>query len=299
MTSMTAAAAHPLLPSWLEEHCVRLNEPNSTISNLNLNIRRFNHEMMQALAKALSDNKRIQIINMTSALSSLSGNNNNSNTTTNNSNSNHPDAILLPLSHVLSYHASLEIVHLSYNQLEDASSLGVVLQTNTRLVELYLDYNRLNCKTAMALAHGLRHNRTLLVLQLNSNRIGDVGGQALGMALRDNATLTTLSLLRNHYPLGALTGQAFHHALYYNVTLTKLQLDETPFLAPYCARLQYITRANQVGRYLLRIHSTETKQQSSYLMGSLWPLIFERLESDMIYFYLQEKPDLVPSPAAY
>jgi hypothetical protein len=292
---MTATAAHPLLPSWLEEHCVRLNEPNSTISNLNLNIRRFNPEMMQALAKALSENTRIQIINMTSALSSLSGNNSNSNTSTNNSN--HPDTILLPLSHVLSYHASLEIVHLSYNQLEDASCLGVVLQTNTTLVELYLDHNRLNCKTAMALAHGLRHNRTLLVLQLNSNRIGDVGGQALGMALRDNATLTTLSLLRNYYPLGALTGQAFHHALYYNVTLTKLQLDETPFLAPYCARLQYITRANQVGRYLLRIHPKETKQP--YLMGSLWPLILERLESDMIYFYLQEKPDLVPSPAAY
>jgi hypothetical protein len=233
-----------------------------------LNIRRLDPDMMCALAKALIHNPRIEIINLTSSLI-------------------HPNQTILPLAHVLAYpQKSLQVIHLSYNRLEHAASIGDALRTNYTLQELYFDYNRLDSASAISLANGLRQNQTLRVLQLNSNCIGDVGGQALGRALKYNTTLKKLGLNRNQ--LGDNSGRALVQGLVQdnNVSLTILQLDENPLLSSYAALLQYYVRTNLVGRYMLGAGVIS--------LWSLWPLVLQNLEADMIFFFLTEKPDLVP-----
>jgi hypothetical protein len=255
------------LPPWLEEHCFRLQDDTSNILNLNLNIRRLDPDMMCALATALIHNPRIEIINLTSSLI-------------------HPNQTILPLADVLAYpQKSLQVIHLSYNRLEHAASIGDALRTNSTLQELYLDYNRVDSASAISLANGLRQNQTLRVLQLNSNSIGDVGGQALGNALKYNTTLQKLGLCRNQ--LGDASGRALVQGLVQdnNVTLMTLQLDGNPLLSPWVALLQYYVRANQVGRYMLGAGEDR--------IWSLWPLVLQSLEADMMFFFLREKPYLV------
>ena len=258
------------LPRWLEEHCERLEEQNSPIRNLNLNIRRLDSHMAFALCNSLSKNQNIEIVNLTSSFTM-----------------NPTLWTVRPLAQYLaSPHSSLQIIHLSYNRLVDVTELGLALQTNTKLKELHLDYNYLDTASAVALAEGLARNRQLRVLQLKSNRIGDVGGQALALALGKNTTLQTLGLSRNQ-DLGELTQRALAYSLQDNVTLTNLQLTENPKLVRQLPMLLYFVRANQAGRHLLR-------KEVEHLW-TLWPLILQGLEPDMLYFFLKERPDFVPS----
>lgn len=255
------------IPRWLEQHCERLQDKGSNIRNLNLNIRRLDVFMLQALATALLKNPRIETINLTSALSR------------------DPDNTILPFLLVLSRHPSLEFIHLSYNRLKSIPSIGIALRQNSHLHELYLDYNRLSAQSAVALADGLRQNRTLRVLQLNSNRIGDAGGKALALALGENRSLRVLGMNQNH--LGKATAVALSSSLEENLWLTNLQIDKNPDLSRYAPLLLYIVRTNKAGRYLLR--------KRKITMRSIWPLVLERLDCDMMYFFLKECPDLIPS----
>ena len=254
------------LPPWLEEHCLRLQAKNSDIINLNLNIRRLDESMMEALAKALRNNHVIEIVNLTSALIQ-------------------PEQALLPLAQVvLPNHPSLQTIHLSYNRLENVTALGLALQTNKSLLELYLDYNLINTSSAVALARGIAQNNTLQVLQLNFNRIGDQGGRALGNALQSNKSLRQLGLKKNI--LGPDSASVFMEVLLENVTLTRLNLDENSnFPASAFQKVQYYIRSNQVGRYLLR---------DRFLPAGLWSLTLEGLEPTMMFFFLKRKPDLIP-----
>lgn len=250
------------IPSWLKENCFRLQD--NSIKNLNLNLRRLNTIMMQALTQALMGSKRIEIINLTSSLSGYD-----------------PNRVILPFIPVLEGHSTLRIIYLSYNRLQTVSAIGDTLQRNTHLQELYLDHNQLNTETALALALGLKKNRTLRVLQLNSNRIGDKGGRAVALALRDNYCLKSLGMSRNQ--LGLCTGAAFVYALENNFRLTSIEIKENPDLCSFEPLLKYMVRTNKAGRYLLR----ENKNR----MSSLWPLLLPKLDPDMIYFFIKENPE--------
>eukprot|EP00980_Cylindrotheca_fusiformis_P027413 scaffold20339_cov128-Cylindrotheca_fusiformis.AAC.13 len=247
-------AAVLTIPRWLEEQCERLQDTGTNIRNLNLNIRRLNVIMLQALASALLKNPRIETINLTSSLSR------------------DPDHTILPFLLVLSKHPSLEFIHLSYNRLKSVPSIGITLCQNTQLLELYLDYNLLTAQTAIALAEGLQQNQTLRVLQLNSNRIGDEGGVALALALRKNKSLRVLGMNRNQ--LGKASAMTLFSSLEENLWLTSLQIDKNPDLACYTPLLLYIVRTNKAGRYLLR--------NRRKIPRGLWPLVLKRLDHDMI-----------------
>ncbi len=306
------------IPFWLRENCFRLKDKAENVRNLNLNLRRLNAAMILVLSEALRDNTRIETVNMTSSLSSTQR---------------HHDAgrILVPLAYALRRHVSLKTIHLSYNQLKDATSLGVTLELNrSSLTELYLDYNQLNVDTAVALARALRRNNKLSVLQLNSNRLGDEGGRIIAEALKDNTGLKTLGLARN--ALKSNTAEALLKVLdvHGNVTLTQLSLRGNPDLPPASERtISYLVRANRAGRYLLRndisssrnrIHKRDceicsekerprtskmccrtTGYTASNTSGDnsgseknyrhkLWPLVFQKSDADMIYFFLREIP---------
>jgi Ran GTPase-activating protein (RanGAP) involved in mRNA processing and transport len=258
-----------MIPPWLDEHCVRLQAVDSDITNLNLNIRRMDRSMMEALAKALSCNPRIEIVNFTSSFMNAPQEN---------------DAVS-PLAELLKRHNSLRTVHLSYNHLTSAVAIGRALHTNVKLRELYLDHNHLEDGSAVSLAQGLQHNETLQVLQLESNQIGDAGGVALALALRTNTTLLQLGMSRNR--LGVEAGRALleQAMLDHNTTLTRLLLEENPGIPPQIRlKLQYLVRANQVGRHILG---------SSSFNINLWPSVLEDLEPNMTYYFLQQKPDLL------
>lgn len=262
---MAHASITPI-PSWLEEHCFRLQDEGANVQNLNLNLRRLTNRMMQALTEALLKSQRIEIINLTSALSGHD-----------------PNHVILPFIPVLNGHPSLRIIYLSYNRLQAASAIGATLRRNTTLLELYLDYNQLNTATAIALAYGLEKNQTLRVLQLNSNKIGDAGGKALALALRDNTCLKSLGMNRNQ--LGMSTGAAFLSVLEDNLSLTTIHIEENPDLVPLAPIVKYMVRTNKAGRYLLKDNTGKFQ--------SIWPLLLRRLDPDMMYFFLKENPDSI------
>ncbi len=276
-----AASASTSLPPWLQDHCHRLTSVSSNqschfdsvITNLNLNLRRLDFQMMEALVEALAQNNQIRIINLTSTLATLT------NTTS--------DHTLIPLSNLMRLHSSLEVVHLSYNRLVNALHLGQALATNTCLVELYLDHNQLTDDAAIAIAQGLLQNPNtrLQVLYLNSNQIGDSGGEAIGNLLKTNTSIKRLDLTKNHRLLGSRTANMFSDALETNMTLVELSLDENPNLQHATISILQLVQANRAGRYLLHHFPTPP-------IG-LWPMVLEGLESDTQYFFLQERPTLV------
>jgi len=300
------------IPTWLKENCFRLDDEGENLRNLNLNIRRLSPEMILVLSEALKNNTRIETVNMTSSLSNTQR---------------RQDAgrILIPLAYALRRHVSLKTIHLSYNRLKDASSLGTSLELNlSSLTELYLDHNSLNVRTAHALARALRRNNKLSILQLNSNNLGDEGGRIIAEALRDNTGLKTLGLARNSLKsktaVSLLKSLNFHG----NVSLVSLSLDDNPDFPVLSERfILYLVRANRAGRYLLRndihtnasgeincnncsrrtatantckgsnSHGDDGNREVRNYKSKLWPLVFERLEPDMIYFFLREKPRLI------
>ena len=344
MMAVTAFSNDTNIPPWLQEHCIRLKAIDSDITNLNLNIRRLNRPMMEALSKAICANPRIEMINFTSSLM-------------NNVPPTRPAALLppqqqplqqvgqqqqpnlnpaqphdqqqqqvsstppvgspydaaLPLAElVLPNHPSLQKIHLSYNRLSCCISIGTALLTNTVLKELYLDYNLLDASSGIALANGLRYNKSLKVLQLKSNKIGDVGGVALAKSLQTNTTLIQLGLSNNM--LGVESGNAFLNLLRsnQNITVTTLSLDENPCMPVEIRnQIQFYIRANQVGiqqilrrqyYYYHQQHQTTNttnnntninENSTNCFSNSIWPFILEELEPDMVYYFLQQKPDVL------
>ena len=190
---------------------------------------------------------------------------------------------LHPFMKVLRKHPSLRAIHLSYNRLRHIHSIEQPLLDNMQLRELYLDYNRLNCDTAMELANVLTQNTNLTVLQLSSNRIGDVGGEAIALSLKHNTTLKFLGMRQNQ--LGRRTKNAMLSSLEVNTSLTTLQIDRNPDLEGDVPLLTNIVRSNQAGRYLLR--------QQNTVPNALWPSLFQKLDCNMIFFFLSEQPELL------
>lgn len=339
-------AADPL-PHWLEENCQRLkgvstgpsallsdedimeeaaHSTEEVISHLNMNIRRLDLRMMEALVDALGHNSHVRVINLTT---SLTGNP-----------KNHSNEILLPLAKLLmakegqptlsllehsehSSASSLQVIYLSYNHLTNAVALGPILATNPCLQELYLDHNRLDERTAIALAQGLTFTTPLSspksskycplrapdivqfsglrVLCLNSNLIGDRGGEAIGRMLQTNRSLRSIRMSNNR--LGSRTAIALWRALQSNVTLCDLQLDGNPDLCllPDCPSKSYPYVKFSVRDQLATTSRFETLVQANkagrYLLKAyneafdtrcLWPRVLVNLDPDPLFYFVKE-----------
>lgn len=256
-------------PHWLQEHCSRLLANDKELRNLNLNIRRLDHDMMNSLAEASLDNDEIQIVNLTSSVSK------------------DPSALAPLFTRVLPHHTSLQVIHLSYNHLVDVTLLGDALQSNQSLLELHLDYNQIDANSAVALAQGLEHNNTLQVLNLNSNCIGNEGARALGRMLTTNTGLQSLLLSRNQITQAGAQGLLL--GMTTNISLKGLTLDKNEYLTntPLLHSILYLVQANGVGRALLR---------RPQLAPGLWALVLKHVttNSSMMYFFLTSKPELMP-----
>jgi Ran GTPase-activating protein (RanGAP) involved in mRNA processing and transport len=256
------------LPTWLQDVCTQLASDDAQLTNLNLNIRRLDARMMEALAAALQRNTVLLILNLTSSLA------NSSNVTA-----------VQPLAlTVLARRTSLKILHLSYNRLTDVAAIGDALATNPCLQELYLDYNSITAESAKHLANGLRHNTALGVLQLNYNCIEDEGATALASALLTNKSLQVLGLDRNGI---TETGSSALLAAVQtnNAYIQSILLQQDDGITRTQLILQLYCRANQAGRRYIRGESLPLDH---------WPALLERIKDqpDLLYFFLDQKPDL-------
>jgi Leucine-rich repeat (LRR) protein len=281
------------IPQWFQEQILRLND--ESVRNINLNLRRVTPAMLDALSEALKNNASIQVINLTSCLAAAAA-------------ADHAATMLLPLALAVEQNISLQTLHLSYNQLVDAPSLANCISHSSSLVEVHFDHNQLNEDTAMALAMNLSINTSLKVLNLDYNSIGERGGVAIAQALVQNKTLKTLALKRNR--LGIHTTHAFLQALRENVSLQSLSLAVNPDMPPTQVQIcLHLIKANRDGRYLLYnknkwkscnqnsidgcIRRQDEQGESS--RKGLWPFVLARSDPDIIFFFLVEKPSLVPS----
>ena len=258
------------LPNWLIDHCTRLKANDEDLVNLNLNIRRFNTiEMMEALAEALNENKTLEILNLTSSLVA-------------------PNSFIPLATLVLSNHASLKIIHLSYNKLIDVSVLGEVIAANETLSEIYLNYNFINSKSAIAVAKGLTYNTTLEILDFNYNNMGDEGAVAFAMALgAKNNTLQILGL--GHNAISQSGAVTLANAMACNTTIQRLDIQENIGMPRDVSnKILYYAVANRAGRRILR-HTN--------LPIAIWPQILgrNRMNPTMIFFFLTSRPDLFRS----
>lgn len=257
-----------MIPPWLVELCARLLRNDPELVNLNLNIRRFDTEMLEALASALLRNTILHTLNLTSSLLKAS---------------------LVPFAtRVISRHSSLQVLHLSYNQISDAreiQALAQALTTNSRLTQLYLDHNDIDSEGATILANALTENTTLQVLQLSSNQVRDMGAQAFGRVLaNENTSLKRLCLERNMITSKGV--EMLLEALRRNVSLDYLELDKRATGVMH-QEVEFVLQTNRAGRHLLR-------QEQQHVPIGLWVFVLQKIskQPDMLFYFLQQVPNL-------
>jgi len=100
--------------------------------------------------------------------------------------------------------------------------LGIILETNTTLTALYLQYNKIADTGARAVGQGLKTNKVLTDLWLNKNIIGDIGASALAEGIKRNSTLTKLDIRRNL--LGQKAEEHLQDVSMYHVTFKTLRI---------------------------------------------------------------------------
>lgn len=256
-----------MIPPWLLEHSSRLQQNDPELTNLNLNIRRFDTEMLQVLASAMSQNTILHTLNLTSSLTKAS---------------------ILPLIPAVQHHSSLRILHLSYNRISNDNNeitfLARALETNRVLTELYLDHNEIDVEGATAIANMLRQNETLQVLQLSNNKVRDDGAEAFANVLANDNNTTLTRLMLERYQISSRGVESLLEALESNVTLQYLQVDKHQ--TSVHQELSHVLATNRAGRHLLR-------RQQDVPLG-LWSYVLGRIsqQPDMLYYFLKELPNL-------
>jgi Ran GTPase-activating protein (RanGAP) involved in mRNA processing and transport len=256
-----------MIPFWLIEQCDRLRSKDERLTNLNLNIRRLDGFMIQALFTALHHNRSLRILNLTSALM-------------------HNPLAINGLAEIIKRNdTSLQVLHLSYNRLSDITQLADAVATNDTLMELHLDYNQIHAPSALALARALQHNSTLRILKLNHNAVGDEGCCALAQhALASNTTLRTLGLRSNHITEHGCVALR-HVLLAQNVSIHCIDLEQNEMSDSSKDYVTTLCRANAHGRDYLH---------NGVLPMAYWPWILERMRHDpsLLFLFLNSKPDL-------
>lgn len=257
-------AASLAFPLWLEEICIRFRSNDESLTNLNLNIRRLTPASLAYLCDALKNNDQLDVLNLTNALV--------------------PPLDMGVCINGLARHASLKVLHLSYNKLNDVTGLASILSINTSLEEIYLNYNRIQ-DGIVDLAEALKTNGKLRVLHLGKNRIDDKGAESLASMLHVNKSLELLSLVWNN--IGPAGLASLVQGLQHNLTLRVLEVDQNPGCDPKLVRrIRQLGLSNSYGRHLLQYQD---------LPLGLWGNILAARPKDLsnrIFFFLQAKPDL-------
>jgi hypothetical protein len=255
-----------MVPPWLMDLCARLEENDPDLTNLNLNIRRLDTDMLHVLSAAISQNTVLCTLNLTSSLTKA--------------------VSIHPLFTVLTHSCSLKVLHLSYNRLSNQNGeiavLARALTANSCLQELYLDHNEIDVEGAMALADMLRENTALHVLQLSSNQTRDTGAQALARVLaKDNVTLKRLAVNANRVTSKGVESLVI--ALQSNVTLQYIEVDQ--HTTSVHSELSLLLQQNRAGRCLLRDESVPL---------GMWAYVLGRSsrQPNVLYYFLKELPSL-------
>ncbi len=103
---------------------------------------------------------------------------------------------ILGISEILNTNSTLQTIHLDYNQIGYTGVVAVVeaLKTNLTLQVIDLYQNIIGNEGAFAIGEALKTNSTLQTIYLGRNQIGDEGVVALGEALQTNSTLQAIYL---------------------------------------------------------------------------------------------------------
>ena len=221
----------PQPQEWFRDICRRLDNKDEILTNLNLNIRRVDRLMMEELSNVLHKSQSLEVLNLTSSITD------------------HADALVPLLQIALPLTTSLQVLHLSYNQIQDLHDLGSSLASNCSLVELYFDYNAINSNGAVHIAEGLQFNRKLELLQLNHNSIGDTGASSLAHALTTNNSLRRLNLHNNS--IHDRGGESLKCAIASNRFLHRCELDGKSVSTDYTDFIEVICSANKAGQQLV------------------------------------------------
>lgn len=150
----------------------------------------------------------------------------------------------------------------------------------------------LNCITDLGATHLARlvaqPSCQLTHMDLNSNLIGNTGGYELAIALKDNITLKSFLLCGNSQ---VSCGGVFVECLEANSSLIDCNLQQTHVECCEVNLIDYWLMLNKSGRRILKGDS---------LPCGVWPEFLVKYacaskHPDALFYFLSQKPDLVPS----
>lgn len=143
----------------------------------------------------------------------------------------------------------LEKLDISDNRIKNQGMrlIGNALATNSRLIMLVLDSNRIQAEGLQPLCKALSSKSTALeYLSLWDNPIGNSGAKMLGQCLAKNTSMVTLNL--NFSDIGDVGDLA--KGLRINTTLTKLTLRHCPIRNPGAMALAVVLKTNHTLQHL-------------------------------------------------
>lgn len=182
----------------------------------------------------------------------------------------------------------LQVLDVTNNGLTDVScvTIGWMLKVNKSLTKLNMSFNKIGDDGARTLGLAMECNTTLRWLSLRRNGITNAGAKVMAKMLPNMNGLKELILVKNDIThIGAL---ALLDGLRENVELEYLHVvDEKQMSQPVAREIIHWIRLNKAGRRIFR--------QPNDVHPSLWPFIYGRVsaESDMLYYFLSENPDVL------
>jgi Ran GTPase-activating protein (RanGAP) involved in mRNA processing and transport len=209
---------------------------------------------------------------------------------------------------------TLTLLHLNCNEINDVgvqALMDALCQGNSVLEELSLCANLLTFDGSQYIVNRL-HQTSLQRLNLDHNYLGDEGARPFVTFLSSSSKLQVLTLNSNN--LSNQTIQAFAIALTSNKTLRRLSLSGNPEVnrrgvSSFYSTLQKnqhlssleILEENYENHLLLEKldHLLEKNDLRQQYMTNLdlplrvWPHVLGTLSTDLFYFMLQGRPDLV------
>ncbi|EFA75249.1 hypothetical protein PPL_11324 [Heterostelium album PN500] len=241
---------------------------NKSITNLNISNTKSSNLIGKVLAKTLSTNHCIKILDISHTKLGHSG-------------------ILDFAIGLSSNYITLEILSINDCDLQDkgAIHIGESLLSNVTLTQLYMNSNSIEKEGAKAIAKSLKRNTTLKTLHLGNNQIGVKGIKSLGSALKSNRTLLDLSVksnsiqekggvnlaeylksnnsleylnLRGNY-LGNKAGNALIKLLGQNQFLINIDVSHNPMDKDLTQRIASAQKKNQ---YITSMNISQTEMES-------------------------------------
>ena len=98
----------------------------------------------------------------------------------------------------LSKNKDLEVVDLSYNNLQSASAIKICKTNISKLIAFKINHNSITVEAANDIASFLSFNKKLQVLDLSCNDLQESGCKNIFKALQDNCVLTSLKIGNCH-----------------------------------------------------------------------------------------------------